>query len=203
MRFVLASASSGRLATLRRAGIAFEVIPSDVVEDGVERETVAETAALLASMKAMAVATRLADDAVVLGCDSLLEFDGVALGKPGSIDEAIQRWKRLRGHSGILHTGHCLVRLAPDDDGTAFTDTRTVSTPVTFADLSDAEIVAYCGSGEPSNVAGAFTIDGLGGWFVTTIVGDPHNVVGVSLPTLRTMLIEHGIALTDLGYPKR
>jgi septum formation protein len=100
----------------------------------------------------------------------------------------------MRGKSGILHTGHAL------DDGRR-TTMATVSTKVHFADVSDEEIELYCGTGEPQNVAGAFTIDGFGGWFVTAVEGDPHNVVGLSLPTLRVMLGEHGCTLADIGYP--
>jgi septum formation protein len=102
----------------------------------------------------------------------------------------------MRGRTGTLWTGHCLV-----DTAAGRTLTRSVATDVHFADVTDAEIDAYCATGEPTQVAGAFTIDGLGGWFVERVGGDPHNVVGLSLPTLRAMLRELGHTLTDLGYP--
>jgi septum formation protein len=145
-------------------------------------------------MKCLAVQERLVGEALVLGCDSMLEFEGESLGKPGSYEVAVQRWKRMRGKIGVLHTGHAL------EDGRR-TTMATVSTRVHFADVSDQEIEWYCRTGEPQNVAGGFTIDGLGGWFVTAVEGDPHSVVGLSLPVLRQMLLEHDHTLADLGYP--
>lgn len=194
MRFVLASSSSARLATLRSAGLEPEVIVSGVDEDVVTAATPRELVQRLADLKASAVAVS-APAALVLGCDSLLELDGEALGKPGTIDAAIARWQRMRGRVGVLHTGHCLI-----DTAAGRQVSRTGSTTVRFAEVTAAEIDAYCRTGEPTAVAGAFTIDGLGGWFVESMEGDPHNVVGVSLPLVRTMLHELGIALTDLGY---
>jgi septum formation protein len=184
------------LATLRSAGVEPEVVVSGVDETGVEAASVAELAGRLARLKAETVAATLADDALVLGCDSLLEFAGRPLGKPGSRDAAADRWREMRGHSGVLHTGHSLI-----DVVSARSVHRTVSTIVHFADVSDAEIDRYAATGEPVAVAGAFTIDGLGGWFVTGVEGDPHNVVGVSLPALREMLHELGADLTTIGYP--
>lgn len=198
MRLVLASASPARLATLRRAGLAPEVVVSGIDETGVTAASAADLVAVLAAMKADAVAATLADDALVLGCDSLLEFDGEPLGKPGSPEAAAQRWQRMRGRSGVLHTGHALIDLVSTRSAR-----RTVSTVVHFADVTDDEIAAYTATGEPTAVAGAFTIDGFGGWFVTGVEGDPHNVVGVSLPALRDMIRELGLELTDLGYPAR
>jgi septum formation protein len=196
LRFVLASASPARLETLRRAGIEPEVIVSDVDEDAVTSTGVPELASTLATIKARVVASRLDGDALVLGCDSLLEFEGVALGKPGDAQTAAQRWRKMRGKTGVLHTGHCLMRPG------VFEETRVVATTVRFAAVSEDEIAAYVASGEPHNVAGGFTLDGLGGWFVEEIIGDPHNVVGVSLPALRSMLRKYHIELTDLGYPR-
>ena len=194
-RFVLASASPARLSTLRRAGLSPEVLVSDVDEDGIEGETPAATAELLATMKADAVAARLGStpDTVVLGCDSLLELDGEALGKPGTAEVATQRWKAMRGNVGVLHTGHCLI-----DTASGRREIATASTTVRFADVTDAEIAAYVATGEPLWVAGAFTTDGLGGAFVEGIDGDHHNVVGVSLPLLRRMLAALGVVWTDL-----
>jgi septum formation protein len=195
-RFVLASASPARLETLRRAGLEPEVVVSGVDEDGVTAPTTAELVLRLARLKAVAVAEGVGGDALVLGCDSLLDLDGRPLGKPGTAAIAAQRWREMRGRSGVLHTGHCLI-----DTRTGRTEQRSVPTTVHFADVTDAEIDAYCGSGEPTAVAGAFTIDGLGGWFVEGVDGDPHNVVGLSLPVVRRMLRDQGYALTDLGYP--
>jgi septum formation protein len=196
MRLVLASASPARLATLRRAGLDPEVEVSGVDEDAITADSTGRLVSLLAAAKAQAVAARQAGPALVLGCDSLLEFDGLPYGKPGSIDAAAQRWRAMRGRAGVLHTGHCLI-----DTATGDTRTESAGTTVHFADASDAEIDAYCASGEPTSVAGAFTIDGLGGWFIERVDGDPHNVVGVSLPVVRRLLGELGHALPDLGYP--
>jgi septum formation protein len=196
LRFVLASASPARLATLRRAGVEPEVVVSGVDEDAVSAPSTADLVNRLARLKAEAVAAQFAGDALVLGCDSMLDLDGEALGKPASVDEARQRWREMRGRRGVLHTGHCLI-----DTATGDTRTESAATTVHFANVSDAEIDAYCASGEPTTVAGGFTIDGLGGWFIDRIDGDPHNVVGVSLPVVRSLLRELGHALPDLGYP--
>jgi septum formation protein len=196
-RFVLASASPARLKTLRHAGVDPEVIVSGVDEDAVSAPSTAELVVQLAELKAGAVAERLAgEDAVVLGCDSMLELGGRTLGKPGSVEAAAQRWREMRGRVGVLHTGHCLV-----DTNTGRRVCRGVDTTVRFAELTDAEIDAYCATGEPIDVAGAFTVDGLGGWFIDGVDGDHHNVVGVSLPVLRTLLRELGHGLGDIGYP--
>ncbi|MFK4088756.1 Maf family nucleotide pyrophosphatase [Kribbella sp. NPDC020789] len=189
MRFVLASQSPARLQTLRNAGVEPEVIVSGVDEDNVTAESPGELARLLAALKARAVVAELDDHATVLGCDSVLEIDGVAYGKPGTPEVARERLRSMRGKSGLLHTGHCLF------DTESKTELRELaSTKVYFADLTDEEIDAYVGTGEPLVVAGSFTVDGLGGPFVTGIEGDHHNVVGLSLPLLRTMLAQVGIA---------
>jgi septum formation protein len=196
VRFVLASASPARLSTLRAAGVQPEVIVSGVDEEAITADAGPGLVQALATAKAQAVAGRLTGDLLVLGCDSMLEFGGRVVGKPGSADEATARWRQLRGRTGVLHTGHALLELR---DGTV---TRTVpgvaSTEVRFAHLSDEEIQAYVGTGEPLEVAGAFTIDGLGGWYIESIVGDHHNVVGLSLPLLRRMLAELGYRVADL-----
>ena len=195
---ILASASPARLMTLRRAGLDPEVIVSDVEEDGVFAATPGATAELLAVRKAQAVAARVGPrpDTLVLGCDSLLELDGVALGKPGTAEASIERWQAMRGRAGVLHTGHCLI-----DPASTQRVVATASTTVRFADATDAEIAAYVATGEPLGVAGAFTIDGLGGAFVESIEGDHHNVVGVSLPLLRRMCATLGVGWTDLWAP--
>jgi septum formation protein len=199
MRLVLASASPARLETLRRAGVRPEVIVSGVNEEAVSAPSAGELVLRLAEMKAAAVADRITGEpALVLGCDSLLELDGQTLGKPGSVAAAAQRWHTMRGRTGTLHTGHCLI-----DTATGQRAVRSVGTEVRFADLSDDEIDLYCGTGEPTAVAGAFTVDGLGGWFVAGVTGDHHNVVGVSLPAVRALLRELGYGLGDVGYPAR
>ncbi len=192
---VLASASPARLATLRAAGIDPLVIVSGVDESRLDGLPPAELALQLAELKCGAVATRddVPDGALVLGCDSVLELDGEALGKPESAEVAVRRWRAMRGRTGVLHTGHCLREASSGRVAAA-----TASTTVHFADVTDDEIAAYVATGEPLWVAGAFTLDGLGGAFVTGIEGDHHNVVGVSLPLLRELVAELGHAWTDL-----
>lgn len=201
-RLVLASASPARAATLRAAGVEPDVVVSDVDEDAVLRDAaaargpldVATSVLLLARAKAEAVAATRAPDAaeLVLGCDSLLDLDGEALGKPGTASIARERWRRMRGRSGVLRTGHWLVAPGGRTRGEAS------ATTVHLADVDDAEIDAYVATGEPLAVAGAFTLDGRGGPFVTGVEGDPHGVVGISLPLLRTMLADVGVRWTDL-----
>jgi septum formation protein len=204
-RLLLASQSPARLATLRSAGIEPLVRSSGVDEDAALADAMlryrdlspADAALLLARAKAEAVASGVTDDdVVVLGCDSVLELDGEIHGKPVDADEATKRWARMRNRSGTLHTGHWLVDTRAS--GTGGTVGATASTVVYFADVSDAELEAYIGSGEPLDVAGAFTVDGLGGPFVRRIDGDHHNVVGVSLPLLRTLLADVDVSIVDL-----
>lgn len=253
---ILASQSSGRLATLRAAGVEPAVRVSDVDESAVlaalarERRAAgdpdpsgAQQVQALARAKALAVAGAFKADppgpdpagagapkagsagagapgtdpleagsrgvghpgpggrdagamgagAFVVGCDSMLEIDGRIVGKPGDPETAVERWRSMRGATGILHTGHTLVRL-PD----GATAEGVSSTVVHFARPSDAEIEAYVATGEPLWCAGAFTIDGLGGAFVEGVEGDPHGVVGLSLPLLRRLVIELGGSWTDL-----
>ena len=192
---VLASASPARLATLRSAGVEPVVIVSGVDESRLDGLPPAELALQLAELKCATVAERddVPSDALVLGCDSVLELDGEAHGKPADAEDAVRRWRRMRGRSGLLHSGHCLRDTA---DGR--TAAATASTVVHFADLDDDEIAAYVATGEPLHVAGAFTIDGLGGAFVSGIEGDHHTVVGVSLPLLRELTAELGHRWTDL-----
>ena len=194
-QLVLASASPARLATLRRAGFEPQVVVSGVDESQVSGVPPAELALRLAQLKCRAVAggDDIPADALVLGCDSVLELDGEALGKPGDADEAVRRWQAMRGRSGVLHTGHCLRDVTGGREAAA-----TASTTVHFADVTDEEIAAYVATGEPLHVAGAFTVDGLGGGFVTGIEGDHHNVVGVSLPLLRGLVRELGHSWTGL-----
>jgi septum formation protein len=196
---VLASASPARRALLIAAGIDPEIVVSGVDESTVNATAPDTLCAMLARLKAHAVAERLRrteghqDQTFVLGCDSVLAFDGQILGKPDSPDEAIKRWQAMRGQSGVLHTGHCLIDLESGQSSE-----RVGSTTVHFAELTDQEIEAYVGTGEPLWVAGAFTIDGLGGPFVEGIEGDHTNVVGLSLPLLRHLLNDFGCSVTDL-----
>jgi septum formation protein len=192
-RLVLASASPARLATLRRAGLAPEVVVSRVDESGVDEGSPEGTALVLAGLKARAVAAGLDGPAVVVGCDSVLDLDGETHGKPDTPAEAVSRWHRMRGRNGVLHTGHHVIDTRTGREASAVASTR-----VHFADVSDAEIEAYVGTGEPLVVAGAFTLDGLGGAFVEGVEGDHHNVVGISLPLLRRLLADLGVTWTDL-----
>ncbi|MPR00314.1 septum formation inhibitor Maf [Modestobacter sp. I12A-02628] len=194
-RLVLASASPARLNLLRQAGLAPEVVVSGVDEQAVTAPRVAELVALLASAKASAVARR-ETDALVIGCDSLLEFRGRPYGKPTDAADARLRWQRMAGHSGTLHTGQALFEVK---DGAITVRTVGVSTTeVYFATPTEREIDAYVASGEPLAVAGAFTLDGLGASFVRRVEGDPAAVVGLSLQLLRTQLARVGLTVTDL-----
>lgn len=171
---------------------------SGVTEDTDPLESVPELTTRLARRKAEAVSARIDHEprtTVVIGCDSMLELDGMGYGKPGTPAEAARRWQRMRGHSGLLHTGHHVML----HQGEAITTrTAVASTLVHFAELADEEIDAYVASAEPLHVAGGFTVDGLGGPFITGIEGDHHNVVGLSLPLLRTILTELGISWPSL-----
>ena len=207
-RLLLASASPARRATLLAAGIEPLVAVSGVDEEAVlagahERFGVlypADAVLLLAQAKVEDVSRNLpeeledADDLLLLGCDSMLELDGQIYGKPADAADATSRWRAMRGRSGVLHTGHWLM----DERDVPAMLGATSSTTVRFADLSDAEIDAYVATGEPLAVAGAFTIDGLGGPFVERIEGDHHGVVGLSLPLLRELLGEVGVSIPDL-----
>ncbi|WP_240322722.1 Maf family protein [Austwickia chelonae] len=203
---VLASASPARAATLRAAGVVPRIVVSSVDEEAVlaRAEEIhgalepADAALVLARAKCEAVAGDLDDkeaDLIVLGCDSLFELDGQAHGKPSSVQDAVTRWQAMSGKTGQLHTGHWLIDLRDEESGgTGATLGRTVTTEVSFARVEPTEIDAYVATGEPLACAGAFTVDGLGGAFVTGVRGDHHNVVGLSLPELRTMLVEIGVS---------
>lgn len=173
---VLASASSARLALLRSAGLDPKVIVSGVDEDSFSAHSPAALSLVLAKAKAEAVASGL-EEGLVIGCDSILELDGRPYGKPGTREEAVERWRLMRGRTGRLVTGHCVIDV-PGGRQVA----EVATTVVHFGQPSEDEIAAYVASDEPLNLAGAFSIDGRGGWFVEGIEGDHGNVLGISLP---------------------
>ncbi len=199
MRLYLASTSPARLATLRAAGVEPVLLSS-----GVDEEAVAAAAgpldgpglvSLLARAKAEAVVGP-ALDGFILGGDSAFELDGELYGKPHRPEVARERWLAQRGRTGVLHSGHWLI---DHRGGTVNGAVGAVSSAsVTFASVSDAEIDAYVATGEPLQVAGAFTIDSLGSAFITRVEGDPHAVVGLSVSTLRSLLLEFGVAWPSL-----
>lgn len=208
MRVCLASTSPARLMLLRQAGIEPLTQSPGVDEDAVAAaaERGAELAPadlvlLLARAKAADVAQRLAEDGsfdgIVIGGDSMFEIGGRVYGKPYTAEEATRRWQEMRGDTGILHSGHSVFRVSP---GSAPVEaTATAEASVTFAeDITDAEIAAYVASGEPLLVAGAFTVDSLGGAFITRVDGDPSTVVGMSLSTVRRLAADLGVTWTDL-----
>ncbi|CAN7407790.1 MULTISPECIES: Maf family protein [Microbacterium] len=210
MRVCLASTSPARLMLLRQAGIEPLTQSPGVDEDAVAAAAAAERGAelapadlvlLLARAKAADVAQRLAEDGsfdgIVIGGDSMFEIGGRVYGKPYTAEEATRRWQEMRGATGILHSGHSVFRVSP---GSAPVEaTATAEASVTFAeDITDAEIAAYVASGEPLLVAGAFTVDSLGGAFITRVDGDPSTVVGMSLSTVRRLAADLGVTWTDL-----
>ncbi|MFC9325488.1 nucleoside triphosphate pyrophosphatase [Kitasatospora sp. NPDC057015] len=190
---VLASASPARLGLLRQAGLDPRVVVSGVDEEAVTAASPSALALVLAEAKAKAVAAELTGGELVIGCDSVLELDGEALGKPADAAEALVRWQSMRGRSGVLRTGHCVI-----DTVTGRQSSATASTTVRFGTPDDAEVAAYIASGEPLYVAGAFTLDGRSAPFVDGIDGDPGNVIGLSLPLLRRLLADLGVRITDL-----
>lgn len=208
MRLVLASASPARLAVLRAAGVEPLVRVSGVDEDAVaarlENPAPEDVVAALAAAKAHAVATEIAPeqpDAVIVGCDSMLSMPGPdgrpqVVGKPGTVELARTRWTAMAGGAGDLLTGHAVLRLA---DGAVIATAGGVrSTTVRFATPTDRELSAYLATGEPLAVAGGFTLDGLGGWFVDGVDGDPSSVIGISLPLTRQLLAMVDVSVVDL-----
>jgi len=187
---VLASASPSRLRLLTSVGVNPRVVVSGVNEEdsAYSQLTPRELVIALAIIKAHTVKESIDYPAIIIGCDSTFEFEGESLGKPGSADNAIARAKRLRGKSGVLHTGHCFI---DTDKGIEISD--VVSTRVHFADMTDEEIEGYVATGEPLNVAGGFTLDGMSAPFIAGIEGETSNVIGLSLPLLRN-------AVNSLGY---
>ncbi|MEV7091464.1 nucleoside triphosphate pyrophosphatase [Amycolatopsis sp. NPDC051045] len=206
MQFVLASQSPARLALLRSAGLDPAVFVSGVDEDAVAASLTdpspSELVTALATAKAEAVVDKVAaihPDAVVVACDSMLNIGGQMVGKPGSPEIARSRWAAMAGTSGELLTGHAVVRL---DSGTRAKEASgRESTTVRFDTPTEKEIDAYVASGEPLHVAGGFTIDGLGGWFVESLDGGHTSVIGISLPLTRRLLAEVGVSVVDLWRP--
>jgi septum formation protein len=191
---VLASASPARLRLLREAGFDPVVRVSGVDESAIEADDPWVLVRELATLKATTVAAAYdGPDALVVGCDSMLVLDGDVLGKPADATEAVARWQRMRGRTGVLLTGHCIVDVAAKR-----TASEVADTVVRFGTPGDDEIAAYVETGEPLGVAGAFTIDGRSAVFVDGIDGDPSNVAGLSLPLLRRLLAELGVAVTSL-----
>jgi septum formation protein len=192
VRVVLASASPARLAVLRAAGLDPQVIVSGVDEERYAADSTAQLVSVLASAKAGAVAAGL-DDGVVIGCDSMLDLDGRAYGKPVDAAAAIKLWHEMSGKSGTLFTGHCVI-----DAASGHTVQGVAATTIRFGTPADDEIAAYVATGEPLRMAGAFTIEGLGGWFVDSIDGDSGNVIGISLPLLRRLFGDLGVTIPAL-----
>ncbi len=210
MRVCLASTSPARLMLLRQAGIEPLIVAPEVDEDAVAAAAEAELGVLspsalvllLARAKAADVVRRMQDeqpdfDGIVIGGDSMFALDGEVYGKPYTPEAARERWERMRGATGILHSGHSVHRLRPGAEAVETSGVAEAS--VTFAsDVTDAELDAYIATGEPLHVAGAFTVDSLGGAFITRVDGDPSTVVGMSLSTLRTLVGELGVTWTQL-----
>lgn len=189
-KIVLASSSPSRLRLLNNAGIKPEVVVSGVEEEdsAYSKLTPSELVIALAIVKAHTVRKTINYPALIIGCDSTFEFEGESLGKPITAENAIARAKLLRGKSGLLHTGHCII---DTERGIEISDIAT--TRVFFAEMTDEEIVSYVATGEPLNVAGGFTLDGLSSPFIAKIEGETSNVIGLSLPLLRN-------AVNKLGY---
>ena len=209
-KLVLASTSPARLRLLRDGGIDPVTISPGVDEELVtqlaleagEISNTQDMVLILAKAKAEAVLNHPdAQGALIIGCDSSLDLDGESLGKPHEPEVAIERWKSMRGRSGRLYTGHWLIDNR-DNSPSPKAVGQATNTTVHFADLSDSEILTYVGTGEPLKVAGAFTIDGLGGAFIRAIEGDSHTVVGLSLPTLRELCIKLGVDYPSLWSSK-
>ncbi|RAV07660.1 septum formation inhibitor Maf [Mycolicibacterium sp. GF69] len=204
-RVILASASSGRRKVLRQAGIDPLIVVSGVDEDAVaagldKAATPAEVTVALAAAKADAVVTGLdpaiATDCVVIGCDSMLFRDGALLGKPATAAAALAGWQQMAGTSGRLYTGHCAIRL--QDNEIVSRSVESEATTVHFGTPSAVDLAAYVASGEPTAVAGGFTLDGLGGWFIEGVEGDPSSVIGIGLPLVRRLFERAGLTLADL-----
>jgi septum formation protein len=195
VQVILASSSTSRLRLLESAGITPKVLVSGVDEEAPEFDLLspAELVIALAILKAHTVKENAPENSLIIGCDSTFEFNGKSLGKPGNRENAIARCTELSGKSGYLHTGHCLIDLK---QGIELCERSTAK--VQFAQMTEAEIIDYVDSGEPLNVAGGFTLDGLSAPFITNIEGDPSGIIGLSLPLLRKMVISLGYSWPEL-----
>jgi septum formation protein len=195
VQVILASSSTSRLRLLESAGITPKVLISGVDEEASEFDLLSpsELVIALAILKAHTVKESAPENSLIIGCDSTFEFNGKSLGKPGNRENAIARCKELSGKSGYLHTGHCLIDLK---QGIELSERSTAK--VQFAQMTEAEIIDYVDSGEPLNVAGGFTLDGLSAPFITNIEGDPSGIIGLSLPLLRKMIISLGYSWPEL-----
>ena len=195
VQVILASSSTSRLRLLESAGITPRVLISGVDEEASEFDLLSpsELVIALAILKAHTVKENAPENSLIIGCDSTFEFNGKSLGKPGNRENAIARCKELSGQSGYLHTGHCLIDLK---QGIELSERSTAK--VHFAQMTEAEIIDYVDSGEPLNVAGGFTLDGLSAPFITNIEGDPSGIIGLSLPLLRKMIISLGYSWPEL-----
>jgi septum formation protein len=207
VQLVLASQSPARFQVLRAAGIEAVQYVSGVDEDAVAATLPSaspeQLVAALAEAKASTVAEAVAHehpDSVVVGCDSMLAHDGLLVGKPGSAERARERWIMMGGGTGVLLTGHAVLRV--HDGVLGELASGTALTTIRFGSPSPAEIDAYIATGEPMGVAGGFTLDGYGGWFVDGVDGDPSSVIGISLPLTRRLLIEVGVSVVDLWQPR-
>lgn len=192
---ILASSSPSRLRLLESVGIKPEVIVSGIDEESPEFDSLSPSDLVikLASLKANAVKSRAPINSLIIGCDSTFEFNGKSLGKPLNRENAIERSKLLSGKFGYLHTGHCIIDVKNGKE-----INKLSSAKVQFAEMTNEEIVDYVDSGEPLNVAGGFTLDGLSAPFITSIEGDPSGIIGLSLPLLRNMVMSLGYSWLDI-----
>jgi len=197
VQIILASASPSRLRLLESVGIAPSILVSGVDEESSELESLspAELVIALAILKAHTVKEKAPANSLILGCDSTFEFEGKSLGKPITRANAVERCKQLSGKAGYLHTGHCIIDLKQEIE---LSERSTAK--VQFAQMTDEEIENYVDSGEPLNVAGGFTLDGLSAPFITKIEGDPSGIIGLSLPLLRKMIISLGYRWSELKH---
>ena len=193
---VLASASPSRKRLLESVGISPEIIVSGVFEEDPQFDSLTppELVIALSILKAHSVKEQAGSSALIIGCDSTFEFEGKSLGKPLTADVAIARAKALRGKTGVLHTGHCIIDTA---QGIEISDIS--SSAVTFGNMTDEEIEAYVASGEPLEVAGGFTLDGLSAPFIHHIAGDPSGIIGLSLPLLRRAVHQLGLSWSEIS----
>ncbi|CAB4943030.1 MAG: hypothetical protein RIS01_134 [Actinomycetota bacterium] len=195
VQIILASSSPSRLRLLESVGVKPEVIVSGIDEESPEFNSLSPSDLVikLASLKANAVKSRAPINSLIIGCDSTFDFNGKSLGKPLNRENAIERSKLLSGKFGYLHTGHCIIDVKNGKE-----INKLSSAKVQFAEMTNEEIVDYVDSGEPLNVAGGFTLDGLSAPFITSIEGDPSGIIGLSLPLLRNMVMSLGYSWLDI-----